>query len=134
MAIEFNITTTDHFFLGEDKIISFSVFGPDGVTPLDVSSYDLVWTLRKTDKSADAILTKTVGNGLEVVGAYDADPAVNTQRVHVLISSDETDPEVTTAYTLKTGVAYRHSLKRMNAGNEIILSFGSITFLQATVR
>lgn len=142
MAIEFNITgetDADRFFLGEDKVIQFEIFASDGVTPLDVSVLPLEWNMRRTDSAADpAILTKGVGSGLTITGAFSATPGVNAQRVRVAFASNDTDPLVTsllpTPYTLKANVAYRHSLKRKDAGNEGIFTFGSITFLQATER
>lgn len=134
MAIEFNVTAADKFFLGEDKVLEFTIFGPDNVTPLDVSGLVLEWNMRKTDKAADpAILTKGVGTGLTIVGVYNVVPATNTQRVRAAFASADTDPLVS-AIVLKANVAYRHSLKRKDSGNENILSYGSITFLQATER
>lgn len=131
MAIEFNVTAADHFFLGEDKVLEFVVFDLDGTTPFNVAGLSLEWNMRRTDKAGDpAILTKTP----TVVGVFNSNPATNTQRVRVTFASDDTDPLVTTLYTLKAGFAYRHSLKRKDAGNEIILSYGSLTFLQATER
>lgn len=140
MAIEFNVTAADLFFLGEDKVLEFTIFGADNATPFDVTGLPLEWNLRKTDAAADpALITKAVGAGLTIVGVYNAVPAANTQRVHVTFASDDTDPLVTSVlvsnpYALKANVAYRHSLKRKDAGNEGIFSYGSFTFLQATER
>ena len=127
MALEFNVTAADKFFLGEDKIIDFTIFDAGGIVPLNVAGFSLEWSLKKTDKAGDpGILVKTVGSGLSIVGVWNAVPATNTQRVRLTFASIETD-------LLKAGVAYRHSLKRTDVGNEGILSFGSFTFLQATV-
>jgi hypothetical protein len=135
MALEFNITAADKFFLGEDKVVDISVVGADNVTPYDVSLVSLEWNLRKTDGGPDpAIMTKTP----TIVGVYNADPLINTQRVRVTFASDDTDPLVTVTknppYKLKANVAYRHSLKRKDVGHEAIVSYGSFTFLQATER
>lgn len=139
MAIQFDITASNQFFLGEDKILELTIFGADGVTPFDVAGIPLEWNLKKTDKASDpGIITKGIGTGITIVGVYNAVPATNTQRVRITFASADTDPDVTsllaTPYALKAGVAYRHSLKRKDAGNEGILSFGSFTFLQATER
>jgi hypothetical protein len=141
MAIEFNVTASHKFFLGEDKVIDFVIFGPDGVTPLNVSGMPMQWSLRKTDNAGDpAIIVKNTGaaTGVTIVGTYNAVPTVNTQRVRVTFASADTDPVITgglaTPYTLRAGVVYRHSLKRTDVGNEGILSYGSFTFLQATER
>lgn len=135
MAIEFNITAADKFFLGEDKVIDITVLAADGVTPYNIVGLPLEWNLRKKDSASDpALITKVP----TVTGVFNANPAVNTQKAHIVIASDDTDPLVTvglaTPYKLKAGFAYRHSLKRKDAGNETIASYGSVTFLQATER
>ena len=145
MAIEFNVTATEKFFLGEDKVLDLVIFGQDGITPLDVQGLPLEWSLKKTDKASDPeIITKAitalgVSTGITVVGVYNAVPATNTQKVRITFASADTDPDVTSVlasapYTLKAALAYRHSLKRKDAGNEGILTFGSFTFVQATER
>lgn len=131
MAREFNITKEDDFFLGEDKVIEFTILGLDDVTPLDVASIPMEWNMRKTDKAADpAILSSAAGASplieLTVIGAYNSNPATNTQRVRLTFVPTDTQTGI------KPDVAYRHSLKRKDTGNNNILSFGSITFRQAT--
>jgi hypothetical protein len=127
VAREFNITATDKFFLGEDKVIDLTIFGQDDATPFDVTGLPLEWNMRKTDQAADpALLVKGVGTGLSIVGVYNAVPAVNTQRVRLTFAAADT------ATGLKANVAYRHSLKRLDVGNKGIFSYGSLTFLQAT--
>ena len=126
MAIEFNITAADKFFMGEDKYVDFTVFAVDETTPYDVTALPLEWNMRKTDKAGDpALLIKAVGSGLAIVGVYNVNPVVNTQRVRLTFVPDDTRP-------LKGNFAYRHSLKRLDLSNNNILSYGSILFLQAT--
>jgi hypothetical protein len=127
MAAEFNVTANDKYFLGDDKVLEFTIVGQDGVTPFDVTGLSLEWNLRRTDKDPVALITKGIGSGLTIVGVYSANPSLNTQRVRVSIASADTD-------LLKPNVAYRHSLKRKDAGFEMIASYGSILFLQATER
>lgn len=146
MSIEFNVFPEGltKFFLGEDKVLDLTIFGPDDITPLDVTGMALEWNLKKTDKALDpGIITKGitalgVSTGITIVGVYNVVPATNTQRVRVAFASADTDPDVTgllaTPYKLKAAVAYRHSLKRKDAGNEGILTYGSFTFMQATER
>lgn len=144
MAVELNITATNKFFLGEDKVLDLTIFDQNGVTPLDVSGFALEWSLKKTDKAPDpGIITKGItalgaSTGITIVGIYSAVAASNTQKVRISFASADTDPDVTsvaaTPYTLKAAVAYRHSLKRKDSGNEGILTFGSFTFRQATER
>jgi hypothetical protein len=147
MALEFNVTAAHRFFLGEDKQLDLQIF--DSTTteamvlagtgvPFNVAGLTLIeWSLKKKDKDPDPpIIGKSLGSGLSVIGVFAPTQAANTQRVRVTFPSDETDPFVTsllaTPYKLKAGVAYRHSLKRRDGGNENILTFGSFTFKQAT--
>lgn len=127
MAIEFNIGIEKKWFLGEDKILSFIVFSSDGIAPIDFSAWTIEFVVRKKDKSTDLIIPiKTFANsGLHIVGVFNVDPAVNTQRLIVSSPSDDTT-------LLKAGFPYRYSIKRTDTDNEEILVYGSITFLQAT--
>lgn len=126
MAVEFNVTPADKFFLGEDKVIDFEITGLDGVTPLEMTAVPVEWSLRKTDKAADpAILLKTLTDGITLIGDFSFDRAVNTQRVRITFVPADT-------VALKPNFPYRHSLKRLDVGNRNILSYGSFTLLQAT--
>lgn len=129
MAREFNITAADKFFLGEDKVIEFTILGLDDVTPLELGGVPLEWSMRKTDKASDpAILASTPIGSIELtlVGVYSPNPTINTERVRLTFVPADTRTGI------KPGVPYRHSLKRTDIGNNNILSYGSITFLQAT--
>ena len=152
MAVEFNVTAALHkFFLGEDKVLDLTIFDQDGVTPLDITGLPLEWNLKKKDKDPDpGIITKGItagggaSTGITIVGVYNAVPATNTQKLRITFASADTDPDVTslltTPYTLKavdahgSAVTYRHSVKRKDAGNEGILTYGDWTFKQATER
>lgn len=129
MAVQRDIVAADQFFMGEDKILELTIFQQDGVTPLDVSALPLEWNLKKTDKASDpGIFTKgTTAGDLTIVGTYNVDPAINTQRVWLTFTPSDTDSGL-----VKPNVAYRHSLKRLDSGSNAILTFGSFTFLQAT--
>jgi hypothetical protein len=147
VAVEFNVTAEHKFFLGEDKVIDLTIFGQDGVTPLDVSGLPLEWSLKKTDKASDpGILEKSItalgvsvpaASGITIVGTYNVLPASNTQRVRLTFAAAETNPALTallaTPYKLKPDPQeYRHSLKRSDMGNRGMLTHGSFVFLQAT--
>lgn len=127
MANEVNITVADKFFLGEDKVLSFTVTDRAGV-PLDASTWTLEYVVRKNDKTTvEAIPTKTkLNGGILVVGTFNVNPAVNTQKVQIFFPSDDTTK--LKPYTVQV---YRHSLKRTDVGEEGILVYGSISFLQA---
>lgn len=127
MSKQFNIGTDKKWFLGEDKILSFTIFGPDEVTPIDFSAWTLEFVFRKTDKDTKEppIMRKTMSAGLSITGVFNVDPLVNTQRLIVTFTSDDTT-------LLKPAFGYRYSIKRTDVNNEGILAYGGITFLQAT--
>lgn len=124
MAIESNITAAHRLFKGTDKRIRFHVFGQDGKTPLDVADKAMAFVVSKTDKGA-ALITKTTDDGIEVDGAFDADPALNEQRVIVTLDDIDTD-------ALKS-LVYRYGLKVTDEGEEDVLAFGNFTLLQQPV-
>lgn len=127
MATEANVTASDRFFVGEDKVLNFTVYQSDGVTPQDVATWALQWVLRKTEKSTSALIDKTTGAGVTITGVYNVSPALNTQKVVVAIADTDTD-------ALNPNVTYRHALKRTDAGSETVLAFGDFILLQAAVR
>jgi hypothetical protein len=133
MAIEFNVTEAHEFFLGEDKFIDLAIFDEDEVTPLDVTGMSLEWNMRKKDNSPDPpLLVKQLSNGtLSIIGTYNINPAINTQRVRLKFVPADT---WATPQVIKAHIAYRHSLKRLDSTMKNILSYGSITFMQATER
>lgn len=151
MALQIDITKDDRVFIGEDKKLQFAVYNQTGLTdaellalidagtaePLDVSAWDLIWSLRRKDKSSDpALIEKTNGSpaGITVIGTYNATQSVNTQRVQVQINdTDSWDPDASPAVALKAGT-YRHSLKRLDDGLETVLVFGKFVFMQSTTR
>jgi hypothetical protein len=129
MAVESNVTAASHVFLGEDKVLEFTITDEDDV-PVDVSGWAMIWDLRKADKTTgDALIEKTTGAGITVTGVYNVAPLVNTQRV--LVTLADTDSDSSTTIQAKT---YRHALKRSDDGSETVLAFGDFTFLQATTR
>ena len=134
MAIEFNVTAADGWFLGEDKLLSIEIIGQDAAgllpgetgyvrTPVDVTDWALEYIIRLKDKDPDPpLLRKETGEGIEIMGTFNE--TTNTQRVQITIDSPDT-----TDWKAKT---YRHSLKRTDLGDETILFWGGATLLQAT--
>lgn len=124
MAIRADITATNAWFAGEDKMLSFEVLDIDGATPLDVSDDTLEWILRKRVSDADPpTLSKTLGSGLTVTGAWTNTRQTNTQRVLVAIAA--TDTATLAPWT------YAHALKRTDPGSETVYAFGSAVLQQA---
>lgn len=149
MALERNYTKDDRIFIGEDKVLYYAVYDQTGLTdaqllaaiqagtatPVDVGSYELAWLLRRKDNASDpALISKESFAGISVVGVFDADPQVNTQRVAVVLEDTDTwDESASPAVAFKAG-KYRYSLKRLDAGLETVLVFGSLEFMMATAR
>lgn len=126
MALEQPFNDTDMWFIGEDKILKYAIYALDGVTPENITGWDLRFDVRKKDSSPTAVLTKTSGAGITITGTYDVSPSINTQRVEISIADTDTND-------LKP-FTYRYSLKRMNDTGEAILAFGNLVLRQATVR
>lgn len=112
------------WFIGADLTLRFTVYADAEHTAcVDVSTYTLQYVLRKHNKDADpALISKTVGSGITVTGAFHPDPATNAQVVLVAIADVDTDD-------LKEG-DYQHALKRQDAGVETVLAY---TTLDSTV-
>lgn len=115
MATDVAIGGNGTLFIGEDKLLRFSLL------TTDMSGWTTVFDVRSKDKSADpAILSKSP----TLTGVYSATPASNTQRAEVALSDDDMN-----LFKAKT---YRYSWKRMDAGNETVLARGNFVPEKAT--
>jgi hypothetical protein len=124
VAIEDNIAQSDEFFIGGAYILEFEIFELDEVTPLDASLFEFEYVLAKHEGDDEPLISKI--NDIAVVGAFNSDPALNTQRVEVSLTATETSE-------LKPGL-YRHTLWRTNEGDEAVLTFGSVVARRAVSR
>ena len=125
MALQQTITADDHFFIGEDKELVYTIYTDDTqATCLDVTGYALRWRLRKTDGSPVLIEKTTAGGGIVISGVFNASPAQNLQRVTV--TSLDVDTSV-----LAPG-AYRQRLARTDAGFKTTLVFGDVELSPAS--
>jgi hypothetical protein len=152
MAYQRDIVAADKVFFDTDRILSYEIFarevteeeqaaleaeaaGGDPVLTIpmqDVSGWELAWTLRKQPKTAAALIEKTTGAGITIVGVFNASRALNTQRVEVLIEDTDTyDPSVSPQVYVKPSTSYAYGLKRTDEGQESILAWGGFTLLQA---
>lgn len=120
------------WFTGTHKVLEFEIFANDGIAPdlptglpnpnktmVDVSAWDLAWTLALVEGGPALITKRTSGSGITITGTYNASRTVNTQRVLVAIDDEDTEPLAADIYW--------HALKRMNADAEDIVSWGSVT-------
>ena len=129
MAIERTITADEHFFLGEDKILTFTIFQADGVTRQNITGWELWFMLKERLSDADtaALVTKKttdVSNGITITSGAQGEG-------EIAFADTDTDQAVT---ALKAKTVYPYSLKRLNAGVETILTFSTLTFAGTTQR
>ena len=134
MAIQHHITADEHVFVGDDRTIIITVYEDDDETiPLNVAAADLVWQLRPTDASSTLLIEKTTAGspgGISVTGVFNVDPDLNTQRVVIALSAEDSYAVDPSGIRLKKK-KYRYSLKRINDGARSTLMFGNFQFLQA---
>ena len=118
MAVRKDFTASDNVFIGETKVFQFEIFGSDGVTPEDVSTYSLGFSVRTRD--GRQVLWKTTAvdpGGIVVSGVYDADPAANTQVVTATAKIPPVLPDT-----------YDYQLWRLDVGSETVLTDGTVLF------
>lgn len=140
MAYIRNITSDDQVFYDTDNFLDFTVYQGNptaeqieagDVIPEDISAYELTWVLKKKAKDTLELITKTIGDGIEILGDYDPDPAINTQIARVTLKDTDTyDPDVSPEVNIKPGT-YVHALKRTDEDNETVYTVGTFTLLQA---
>jgi hypothetical protein len=143
VAYQRDIVATDKVFYDTDRVLRYTVYAGDPTeaeilagtaVPVDVSGWAIGWTLRKKPGTTDPpLIHKEIGSpgGITVVGTFNADPEVNTQRVEVLLEDSDTyDPGADPALSIKPGL-YSYALKRLDDGSEGILAWGTFTLLQA---
>ena len=113
MAIRFDIGKDQHFYIGEDTVITFDVVEDDEITPQNMAGWGLTWEMKAlpSTPSASAVITKTVGSGIAIGNGSATD-----DRATVTIDDDDTEG-------LTPGVYY-HQLRRTDAGTEVILTVG----------
>ena len=119
MSIEAIIAETDNWFIGEDKVLEFTVFQADGVTPQNIAGWSLEWVLRKNKSALTEILNKSTGAATITIGG-------GTGKCQVLITDDDTA-------ALVPGTYY-HTLRRNDAGSDTVLSFGEAVLRHGATR
>lgn len=122
MATETTIGGSGALFVGEDKILSFElVSGQDSTVSVDMTGWTTVFDVRKKDASVDpAILSLTP----VIAGLFNVDRTQNAQRATVTITDDEMN--------LFRAKDYRWSWKRLDAGSETVLAWGTFAPQKAT--
>lgn len=122
------ITAAENFHSGEDRVINIDVTDPDTNEYVDMTGWSLIWILRESELTPD-IVHKTVGGGISIVDVLDADdqPVAggDNARARILVNSADT-------VGLVAATRYHH-LRREDAGNTYVLSFGPVEMKDANV-
>lgn len=117
--------TNTRLFLGEDHQFVFTTLNAAETAAIDVSGWTLSWMLKRAISDADlsALLEKTTLAGIAITGVYNSVPSLNTQVATVTILDTDTTalPEVLAHY----------ELKRMDAGFETVLAYGTLELVRA---
>jgi hypothetical protein len=116
-------SSTTELFLGEDHAFAFHIKNAGETASLDIAGWNLSWIIKRriSDSNGNAILRKTTGSGISITGTFDANPATNTQRATVSVADTDTEA--------KDPGLYYWELKRTDANQETILSYGRILFI-----
>lgn len=121
MAENITIGGSGSLFVGEDKIILLELVSKGTTTAVDMTGWVMVFDVRRSDTAVDpAILSKTPS----IIGVFNATQALNTQRASVSLTDDDLN--------LFRAKAYRWTWKRMDAGSETVLAWGSFSPQKAT--
>lgn len=122
MALVDHITEDDDLYVGEDKSLVFTVYQSDGTTAQNITGWTLSYMWKRSPSAADsaAVLTKTTAAGGIVLTT--AASGICT----VTIADTDTD-------SITPGTLY-HELKRMDAGNETVLTTGTVLLQRAIHR
>lgn len=117
--LKVDITGADRFFTNADKLIKFTIYQADGVTPQNITGWALSWMLKRrlTDPDANALVTKTTGAGSITLTT----PLTGNCE---LIVTDENTAAVEAGF-------YVHELKRTDAGAETPLCEGKARLRQS---
>lgn len=118
MSVEAPIPISDNFFIGEDRVLEFTVVDENDAA-VDITSYALEWVLRRKRGSPSADITKTTGSGITITDGPNGVCEVAIDDTDTLTLSPE---------------QYFHTLRRTDDGLETVLSFGDLFLQQAATR
>ena len=118
MSIESNIAESDNLFLGEDKILQYTVTDSAGAIQV-ITGWALEWVLRSAAGHGTALLTKTVGSGITITNGAGG-------ILQVAIADDDT--------LSMAPDTYYYTLRRTDAAFEVVLAFGTVVLRQPATR
>jgi len=111
-------------FIGEDKKLRLrNITGDDGL-PLNVATFEFVFTLKDDPSSNDSLITKSSdANEIRVVGTFNSVPASNTQEIEVDLVGEDT-------FDLYKG-KFHYSVRRSDIGARTVITYGTAILDQA---
>jgi hypothetical protein len=115
MSVNAPIQESDYWFVGADKTFRYTIVDANGA-PQDVTGWTFTWVLRQPASGATALISKTLGSGISVVGS-----AANGV-IDVAIAAADTA-------SLASGT-YFYTLWRTNTGSKTELAFGDAVLRQ----
>lgn len=120
MAERSDITADHEWHTNTDHVLEFTIYQADGTTAQNITGWALSWLLKRNHDAsdADALLTKTTASALQVDITSGA-----TGRVDVIVLDTDT--------LSLAGGTYVHELKRTDAGEESVLSYGRARLKQS---
>jgi len=128
MAKETAITGDDALFQGTDFTYPFTILNGAEAAAIDITGWALSWLVKRyrSDADAAALITKTIGSGIVISGAFHSVPATNTQIATVTVEDADT-------IAVPSGL-FHYELKRTDAGFETVLAFGPFQLRQGVHR
>ena len=118
MPVDADILSTAEWFIGEDKVLTFTVRDAGG-TAQDITGWTLGWVLRLTRYHPTVLLTKATGSGI----------ALLTQSGGTLGQFTVTLARADTS-ALKAGTYY-HAANRSNTGAYDVVAEGKAVLRKA---
>ncbi len=115
MAIRVDITSASDYFTGEDKDLHFTIYQADEVTAQDITGWSINWMVKARRTDADALALISAAATPTTPSGGICDVALNDTDIAALVGEKR----------------YWHELKRIDGGNETVLSYGSFTLNQA---
>lgn len=113
MPVESRIDADDDWFVGESKVLRFTVTVPAGTT--DFTDWSVRWRLY--DRKNVLVMEKLSSANEVVLSEVTAD-SVTTRYAAVQVAADD--------YDAVSAGTYQHSLWRIDPGSEAVLSFGPV--------
>lgn|SRR5574342_89323 len=109
MAVRAVISQAHHWFIGEDRTLDFLI--TENGVPLDCSGFAMAWALKRNPWDDTVVLAKATPGEITTANGNGTD-----DKVRVAVLDTDTD-------ALLSGWYY-HTLRRTDAGQEVVLSFG----------